>query len=92
MSTLPRHKGGAQVYLHSASTSALDRNEWSKSRSGRLTPPGERTPVRDAASVAKTVWSGLEMATSLTGLRTPVRPPSRYTDYATQYSTAHKSN
>jgi hypothetical protein len=41
LSTPRRHRRGVEIYLHSLQTSALARNVWSKSRSGRLTPPGK---------------------------------------------------
>jgi hypothetical protein len=40
LSTRRRRRRGVEVYLHSVSTSALDRNERT-SRSGRLTTPGK---------------------------------------------------
>jgi hypothetical protein len=41
---LAKENGGGEVQLHAFLTSALDRGEWSASRSGRFTP-GERASV-----------------------------------------------
>jgi hypothetical protein len=69
--------GGRGAIAPTQSTSALDRGEWSASRSGRALPPGKGPPVpivQEAGWAPEPVWTQMleEISSAPAGDRTPI--------------------